>query len=170
MRTLPTKMMHIFAPFGPLYFRTSHPACPGALDGRGTLPRETEGEFGLENDELRSTQEIPSLPPSVEPCCMVQRGSSPRPAGAPGGRLRTRRTAYSRRRRSHWHRYAGNCDLKKRLFGDRCRRSRPKAPREYIESLTDAVLLCRVMAKVQVTSSCVRLMPQARCWIRCGRR
>jgi hypothetical protein len=103
MRTLPTEMIRVFAPFAPLFservFRHVQVLLMGAILAPG--PRKTDGECGFESYGSGPAEELPSLPPSVEPCCVVeQEGSEPSAARAPGGSLRARRrTAGCRRRR-----------------------------------------------------------------------
>src|SRR5215208_5976885 len=76
-----------FDPFRATVLGASFRACPSAGRWRGPHPWQTDGEFGLARDGSRQAEDLPSLPSSVEPCCLVEPESESGPFGFACGSL-----------------------------------------------------------------------------------
>ena len=99
MRTLPTTMILVLAPFAPTFLQKRLPACPVALGGRNPHPGKEDRSLRPASGGPAARTALLSLPSGAQPCRLVESGGKRRPAGVARGSLRSRRTARCGHRR-----------------------------------------------------------------------
>ena len=88
MRTLPTEMIRVLAPFAPLFSGRVFKHVEVLIAGAILTPGKTHRQFGLASNGSGSAEDLPSLPSSVEPGEVVHHGGESYPARFAGGSLR----------------------------------------------------------------------------------